>query len=98
MPSASIMNPDPSDCALRWRLLSPKFLKNSSNGDPGGNCGISTLGPSFTIVVVEILTTDGDSFSTSSANESGRSAADRPNETNIIVNATAKDTTRSLRI
>ena len=72
-------------------------LSKSKPRSIGGNCGISTLGPSFTIVVVEIFTTDGDSFSTSSANESGRWAADRPNETNKIVNATAKDTTRSLR-
>ncbi len=59
-----MMKPDPSDDARRWRSLSPKFLKNSSNGDPGGNCGISTGGPSFMIVVVDIFTTAGDNCST----------------------------------
>ena len=53
----SIINPDPSDCALLLPWLgSWNCLKNSSKGDPGGKdgkfCFLSSM-----IVVVEILTT-----------------------------------------
>ncbi len=70
-----MMKPDPSEAARRCWFLSPKLRKKSSNGDPGGNCGMSMAGASLTMVVVEILTTAGDNCSTWSAKLSGRSAA-----------------------
>src|SRR5436305_1462810 len=90
--------PEPSEVALRGcasgraprsLLWSKKSLKNSSKGDPGGNCG--RLGPGrsgpgcsperrreasgFTVWVVEMLTTDGSSLSAISANPSGAGRA-----------------------
>ncbi len=50
-PSAEIRKPDPSDwarrgcCGLLPPLRSKKSLKNSSKGEPGGNCGMSMVGP-----------------------------------------------------
>src|SRR5215472_16645138 len=85
-------NPEPSEVALRgWASGRPllgtprskKSRKNSSNGEPGGNCGIS--GPAcsrprsdFMVCVVEMLTTEGRSFSARSAKLSGavRAATD----------------------
>src|SRR6478752_3983003 len=84
-----MIKPEPRDVALRgfpcWRsprwFLSKKSLKNSSKGDPGGNCGRPDCSPclsGLTVWVVEILTTDGTSFSARSANPSGvgRAVAD----------------------
>src|ERR1700741_532443 len=80
-----MMKPEPSEVALRgWASGRPllgiprskKSRKNSSNGEPGGNCGIS--GPAcsrprsdFIVWVVEMLTTEGNSFSARSAKLSG---------------------------
>jgi hypothetical protein len=62
----------------------------SAKGDPGGN---SNPGNGFelvtTVVVVEILTTDGINFSAKSANEAGASFAntcDAKLIANIIIN------------
>src|SRR5438046_5190646 len=94
-PEASITKPEPSEVALRgfasgrplcgwslfWSLLK-KSLKNSSKGEPGGNCGRPGVERSrcfsgLTVWVVEMLTTDGSSLSARSANPSsaGRAAA-----------------------
>src|SRR5215831_3055552 len=86
------MKPEPSEVALRGcasgrPLLgtprSKKSRKNSSKGEPGGNCGTSGPGRSrprsdFRVWVVEMLTTEGRSLSASSAKLSGagRAAAD----------------------
>src|SRR5882672_7697286 len=94
------MKPDPSEVALRGRasgrplrglLWLKKSLKNSSNGEPGGNCGIS--GPpcpcrsppprfsgfsgfsDFTVCVVEMLTTEGNNLAARSAKLSGAGRA-----------------------
>src|SRR6266481_196832 len=87
-----MMKPEPSEVALRGcasgrPLLgtprSKKSRKNSSKGEPGGNCG--TSGPArsrprsdFMVCVVEMLTTEGRSFSARSAKLSGavRAATD----------------------
>ena len=90
-----MMKPEPSELVLRGCMppfLSPpgpplRFLKksskNSSNGEPGGSCGIaprglSLLSPPFlspplasTVCVVEILTTASITFSATSAIPSG---------------------------
>src|SRR6516165_1938677 len=90
-----MMKPEPREVALRGcasgRPLfgmpcSKKSRKNSSNGEPGGNCGIS--GPAcscswprsdFRFCWVEMFTTDGSSLSARSAKLSGagRAAAGR---------------------
>src|SRR5271169_3917918 len=77
------MKPDPSEVTLRERscfcCLSKKSLKNSSNGEPGGNWGISTPGRWPLIVwVVDMLTTAGSSFSTRSAKLSDEIFASAP--------------------
>jgi hypothetical protein len=85
-----MMNPEPSELVLRRcssPLLSPslgapprRFLKksskNSSNGEPGGNCGIASLLPpppplASTFCEVEMLTTESITFSAMSAMPSG---------------------------
>src|SRR6266436_6770700 len=84
-----MMKPDPSEVALRGCASgrpplgtprSKKSLKNSSKGEPGGNCGIS--GPAcsrprsdFSVCVVEMLTTDGSNFAARSAKLSGAGRA-----------------------
>src|SRR5215470_7053432 len=84
-----MMKPEPSEVPLRGcasgrplfgRPWSKKSRKNSSNGEPGGNCGIS--GPlrsrprsDFIVWVVEILTTDGSSRAARSAKLSGAGRA-----------------------
>src|SRR5882762_4904401 len=84
-----MMKPDPSEVALRGCASgrpplgtprSKKSRKNSSKGEPGGNCG--TSGPArsrprsdFSVCVVEMLTTEGRSFSASSAKLSGAGRA-----------------------
>src|SRR5262252_3134498 len=84
-----MMKPEPSEVPLRGcasgrplfgRPRSKKSRKNSSNGEPGGNCGIS--GPlcsrprsDFIVWVVEILTTDGSSRAARSAKLSGAGRA-----------------------
>src|SRR5207253_8992790 len=83
--------PEPSEVALRGfasglplcglsRLK--KSLKNSSKGEPGGNCGRPGVERSrcfsgLTVWVVEMLTTEGNSLSARSANpsEAGFAAA-----------------------
>src|SRR5579864_5329707 len=97
-------NPEPSDVALRGRgsgwssclpLWSKKSLKNSSNGDPGGNCGrpgveCSRCLSDLTVCVVEILTTAPTSLSARSANPSGPGWAAREVPAgNASANATA---------
>src|SRR5215469_5258492 len=98
MPEASMMNPEPSELTRRGvcsRLgLSPwprRFLKNSSknssNGEPGGSCGI---GPTLESMVweVEMLTTASITVSATSAIASGpRASAGAENETIAIVAA-----------
>src|SRR5438876_3353339 len=88
-PAGSITKPEPSEVALRGcasgrspclPFLSKKSLKNSSNGEPGGNCGrpgtaCSRCLSGLTVCVVEILTTAGTSFSARSANPSGAGRA-----------------------
>ena len=70
-PFLSIINPDPSDCALLLPWLgSWNCLKNSSNGDPGGKVG-KLFFLSSIIVVVEIFTTDGLRVSAKFAKLSG---------------------------
>src|SRR5579859_5335515 len=78
-----MMKPEPSEVALRgrnsgcspsWPLWSKKSLKNSSNGEPGGNFGRADFSrwlSGFTVCVVETLTTAGSSLSARSANPSG---------------------------
>src|SRR5215831_3832191 len=100
-----MMKPEPSEVPLRgWASGRPLFgtpcskksRKNSSNGDPGGNCGIS--GPlcsrprsDFTVWVVEILTTAGSSFAARSAKLSGAGRASAGGTTAAIaaINKTA---------
>src|ERR1700682_3167828 len=93
MPEVSTMKPEPSELVLRGCRslpLSPplepppgplRFLKksskNSSNGEPGGNCGIAPLSPppppllASTVCEVEMLTTASITFSATSAMPSG---------------------------
>src|SRR5580658_9404323 len=86
-PDGSMMKPEPSEVARRgtasglpcgW-LRSKKSLKNSSKGEPGGNCG--TSGPTWPtlslliVCVVETLTTAGRSFAARSAKLSGAGLA-----------------------
>src|SRR5438094_2605592 len=83
-----MMKPEPSELVLRGGCISPRspplgapprrFLKksskNSSNGEPGGNCGIASLPPlplASTLCDVEILTTESITFSAMSAMPSG---------------------------
>src|SRR4249919_466823 len=84
-----MMKPEPSELVLRGVCISPllspplgdpprRFLKNSSNGDPGGNCGIASLPPpplASTVCEVEMLTTASITFSAMSAMPSGPRAA-----------------------
>ena len=75
IPPLSMMKPEPSEVTRRLgaspeRCRSKKSLKNSSKGEPGGNCGAGTAPlPALTFCVVEMLTTAGDSWSTRSAKE-----------------------------
>src|SRR6516164_6415713 len=85
MPEVSTMKPEPSElvlCGCRSLLRSPplpplRFLKksskNSSNGEPGGNCGIAPRPSPLASMVceVEILTTASITFSATSAIASG---------------------------
>src|SRR5262245_19535740 len=83
-----MMKPEPSELVLRggWdSLRSPlgepprRFLKksskNSSNGEPGGNCGTASRPPppplASTLCDVEMLTTESMTFSAISAMPSG---------------------------
>src|SRR5215472_10164612 len=84
-----MINPEPSEVALRgWASGRPplgipwskKSRKNSSKGEPGGNCGIS--GPEcsrprsdFSVCAVEIFTTDGSNLAARSAKLSGAGRA-----------------------
>src|SRR5437660_2957192 len=84
-----MMKPEPSEVDLRgWASGRPplgtprskKSRKNSSKGEPGGNCG--TSGPArsrprsdFSVCVVDMLTTEGRSCSASSAKLSGAGRA-----------------------
>src|SRR3984893_570915 len=91
MPEVSTMKPEPSElvlCGCRSpplelppgppRRFLKKSSKNSSNGEPGGNCGIAPL-PSpplaSTVCVVEMLTTASITFSATSAMPSGPRAS-----------------------
>src|SRR6202171_5258966 len=89
MPEGSTMKPEPSELVLRGCMsalppLEPppgplRFLKksskNSSNGEPGGNCGLAPLSPppplASTVWRVELLTTASITFSATSAMPSG---------------------------
>src|ERR1044071_4843415 len=84
-----MMKPEPSELVLRGGCISlrspplglpprrflKKSSKNSSNGEPGGNCGIASLPPppplASTLCEVEILTTESITFSAMSAMPSG---------------------------
>ena len=83
-----MMKPEPSELVLRGGCISlrspplgapprrflKKSSKNSSNGEPGGNCGIASLPPpplASTLCEVEILTTELITFSAMSAMPSG---------------------------
>src|SRR2546429_2304153 len=84
-----MMKPEPSELVLRGGCISPllspffgppprRFLKksskNSSNGEPGGNCGIASLPApplASTLCEVEILTTESITCSAISAMPSG---------------------------
>src|SRR6185436_2159388 len=98
------MNPEPSELVLCGCASPPRgppgprrFLKksskNSSNGEPGGSCGVAPLpspGPPLASIVceVEILTTASITFSATSAIASGpRASAEvsRPAEKNARV-------------
>ena len=70
MPFSSIINPDPKaeDCLS---CGTPNSLNISSKGEPGGNWKGNGLDCVVIVVVVEIFTTDGISFSARSANELG---------------------------
>ena len=86
-PDGSMMNPDPRLCIRRssgggvwsvpppgrWRFM--KSLKNCSNGEPGGNIGMSGPAVVFTSVVEDMLTTAGSSFAARSAKLSGAGRA-----------------------
>src|SRR5260221_1584447 len=85
-PEESMMRLEPSEVARRgcasgrcWprgRFLSRKSLKNSSKGEPGGNCGISgRCRSAFSVCVVEMLTTAGRSLDASSEKPSGPALA-----------------------
>src|SRR5437762_3576967 len=83
------MKPEPSELVLRGCMSLPRspplglppprrFLKksskNSSNGEPGGNCGVAPRSPpplASTVCEVEILTTASITFSAMSAIPSG---------------------------
>ena len=70
IPFSSIINPDPNAAnCLSWGV--PNSLNMSSKGDPGGNWNGNGLVLVTTVVVVEILTTDGINFSARSAKEAG---------------------------
>src|SRR5690349_11253672 len=85
-----MMKPEPREVPLRGCAsgrpplgtpCSKKSRKNSSNGEPGGNWGIS--GPEcsrprsdFIDCVVEMLTTEGSSFAARSAKLSGAGRAE----------------------
>src|SRR5438067_10791464 len=81
MPDASMMNPEPSELTRRGacsrlglspcpRLFLKNSSKNSSNGEPGGSCGI---GPTLESIVcdVEMFTTASITCSATSAMASG---------------------------
>src|ERR1700726_2070738 len=91
MPEGSTIKPEPSELVLCGcnspplelppgppRRFLKKSSKNSSNGEPGGNCGIAPL-PSLplppdlasTVCDVEMLTTASIPFSATSAMPSG---------------------------
>ena len=74
MPLSLIIDPEPKADAFRSVGLS-KSLNISPNGDPGGNWKGNWLVLVFTVWVVEILTTDGISFSARFAKESGTAFA-----------------------
>src|SRR5690242_21545446 len=65
--------PEPNEVTWRGVLdLGPrKFLNKSSNGEPGGSCGMAFCGGAFKVWLVEILTTVGSNRLASSAKESG---------------------------
>src|SRR5579885_2625424 len=77
MPDGSITKPEPSEETLRARgpPSLPFFLKNSSknssNGEPGGSCGICTPFCASIVCEVEIFTTASITRSAISATESG---------------------------
>src|SRR5579885_3532749 len=77
MPDGSITKPEPSEETLRARgpPSLPFFLKNSSknssNGEPGGSCGICTPFCASIVCDVEIFTTASVTRSAISATESG---------------------------
>ena len=80
-PDASMMKPEPSELTRRGVWAPPpcpfwprRFLKNSSknssNGEPGGSCGMAVVFIS-TVCLVEILTTASITASATSAMPSG---------------------------
>jgi hypothetical protein len=69
----------------------PNSLNISSNGDPGGNSKGKGFDCVVTVVVVEILTTDGITLSAKSANDDGISLALPEKEILKTVNKTIID-------
>src|SRR5690606_17263150 len=92
------MKPEPSEETCRGRLPSPRCcrsknsLKKSSNGEPGGNCGIPSGRPRFWMLwVVEMFTTAGSSRSARSAKSpsGGLACAAAPSSTTNSMPAVA---------
>src|SRR5665213_3383799 len=97
IPDVSTMKPEPSElvlCGCRSpprppgppRRFLKKSSKNSSNGEPGGNCGVaprpSAPAPlASTVCEVEMLTTASITFSATSAMPSGPRAQAGPEKT-----------------
>src|ERR1044072_2620504 len=86
MPDVATIKPEPSELVLRGcsppplsppgpRRFLKKSSKNSSNGEPGGSCGMAPRSPppplASTVWVGEILTTASITFSATSAMPSG---------------------------
>src|SRR6185436_6161532 len=107
------MKPEPSEVPRRFCSSPPRLSKNSlnssSNGEPGGSCGMSrSLGPCWgTFWVVVMFTTVGINLSTSSAKLSGAlrvgcatagCASARPNETAAATATDLKTPGKSVRI
>src|SRR5438132_12420997 len=101
-----MMKPEPSEVDLRGCASgrpplgtprSKKSRKNSSKGEPGGNCGTSGPAPSgprsdFSVCAVEMLTTEGRSCSASSAKLSGAGRATADPEVRATAPTNSKST------
>src|ERR1700754_5269835 len=115
-----MMKPEPSELVLRGGCISlrspplglpprrflKKSSKNSSNGEPGGNCGMAPRSPpppppalASTVWVVEILTTASITFSATSAMPSGpRANAGKETDTESRVVAAPRQMAAAQRL